>query len=145
MLPASYQSPTTNGEVLTSKDWTPREAADYVSESWRNAVESIIETGLRLVEARERVGHGNWLAAVELMPFGEDSAQLLMKIGRHPVLANTDYSRYLPASWRTLSLLAQLPDEEVVELIDNGTVTSDLTQSEAKKTTPSSLTCWPRN
>lgn len=121
-----------DGEILLSSEWTPQEAAEYVSESWRGAVESIIETGRRLIEAKKRIGHGKWLAAVELMPFGEDSAQLLMRVGGHPVLSNTDYSRYLPSSWRTLAALAQLPAEEVTALIDDGRITSELTQSEAK-------------
>lgn len=113
-------------------EWTPQKAADYVRESWQNAVESIIETGRRLSEAKTRVGHGKWLAAVELMPFTDSTARLLMQISHHPVLSNRDYSPDLPASWRTLSILAQLPAEELTGLIDSGKVTPELQQSEAK-------------
>lgn len=113
-------------------EWTPKEAADYVSDSWRSAVESIIETGRRLVEAKQRVGRGNWLDAVQLMPFGERTAQRLIEISRNPVLSNPTYTSHLPASWMTLATLAQLPAEEVTALIDNGRITPELKQTEAR-------------
>jgi len=122
----------TQAEILQPGEWTPREAASYVRESWQAAVESIIETGRRLDEAKKRVGHGNWLAAVELMPFGESTVKYLMQISVHPVLSNRHYSGDLPASWRTLSVLAQLPADEVESLIGSGRITPDLQQSEAK-------------
>lgn len=120
------------GEILLAGEWTPKEAAEYVSDSWRNAVESIIETGRRLIEAKQRVDHGNWGAAVELMPFGDSTARLLMQTSAHPVLSNQDYSHDLPASWRTLSILAQLPADEVAALIASGKITPDLQQLEAR-------------
>jgi len=90
--------------VLQPGEWTPQEAADYVTEAWQSAVGSIVETGRRLIEAQKKVGHGNWLKAIRLMPFGEDTAQLLQKIAEHPDLSNTDHGRYLPPSWRTLTV-----------------------------------------
>ena len=121
---------TITGEVV--EIWTAQEAASYVCEAWQGAVESIIETGRRLTTAKQRIGHGKWLDAVALMPFGEDSAQLLMKISKHPTLSNTEYIRYLPPSWGTLAVLAQLPADEVSALIDSGEITPELQQSEAK-------------
>lgn len=120
------------GDVLQSGEWTPKEAAEYVSDSWRSAVESIIETGRRLEEAKKRVGYGKWPDAVALMPFGKATADFLRQIAGHPVLSDSYYSRNLPASWRTLAVLAQLPAEEVSALIENGQITPNLEQSEAK-------------
>jgi ParB family chromosome partitioning protein len=118
------------GEVVVP--WTPQYAAGYVRESWQGAVESIIETGRRLQEAKDRVPVGKWLDAVELMPFGESTTKYLIQVAKHPVLSDRHYSGDLPASWRTLSLLAQLPAEEVSSLIASGGITPELQQAEAK-------------
>lgn len=119
-------------EVLLAGEWTPKEAADYVSDSWRNAVDSIIETGRRLIEAKQRVGHGNWLDAVELMPFGDSAARKLMQVSEHPVLSNRDFTTDLPASWMTLATLAQLPAADLTELISAGKITPELKQTQAR-------------
>jgi len=121
---------TITGEIV--EVWTPQEAATYVCEAWQNAVESIIETGRRLKEAKKRVGYGNWPDAVALMPFGKATADFLRQIASHPVLSDSYYSRNLPASWRTLAVLAQLPAEEVSALIDSGQITANLEQAQAK-------------
>jgi N6-adenosine-specific RNA methylase IME4 len=120
------------GEILQPGEWTPTEAAEYVRQSWQTAVESIIETGRRLTEAKRQVGHGNWLAAVDLMPFSEDTAQLLMRVSNHSVLSNTECTRYLPAAWATLAELAKLPAGELLTLIEVGKITPDLQQNEAR-------------
>ena len=119
-------------EILLPGEWTPGEAAVYVTEAWQVAVSSIIETGRRLIEAKQRVGHGNWLAAVDLMPFGRSAAEYLMQTAKHPTLANPDYSSRLPAAWRTLSILAQLPPAELTDLIECRRVTPELQQSQAR-------------
>ena len=75
-------------DVLAAGEWTPQEAATYVAEPWQNAVESIVETGRRLIVAKDRVGHGRWLDAVALMPFGERVAQRLTAVANHPDLSN---------------------------------------------------------
>lgn len=123
---------TTDIEVLTADEWTPQEAASYVSEAWQNAVESIIETGRRLIEAKDRVVHGGWLKAVEMMPFGDRTARFLMEISDHPVLSNRKYTSDLPAAWMTLAILAKLPADELIALIDDGTINPDLQQVEAR-------------
>jgi hypothetical protein len=119
-------------EVLEVGQWTPQEAASHVSEAWQNAVESIVETGRRLNEAKERVGHGRWLDTVALLPFGERTAQRLMLIGSHPDLSNPTHGSYLPASWRTLDVLAQLPEGEIPRRIEAGEITPELDRSTAQ-------------
>jgi N6-adenosine-specific RNA methylase IME4 len=120
------------GEILLAGQWTPVEAAAYVTDAWRAAVSSIIETGRRLTEAKLRVGHGNWLAAVDLMPFGRSTAEYLMQTANHPTLSNPDYGSSLPAAWRTLSILAQLPADELTDLIECREVTPELQQVQAR-------------
>lgn len=120
-------------EVLDSNEWTPSEAAAYVTEPWQNAVESIIETGRRLIEAKQHVAHGHWLEAVALMPFGDSAARKLIQIANHPDLSNQDHGTDLPASWRTLSVLAQLPEGEIPRRIESGDITPELERRQAEE------------
>jgi hypothetical protein len=126
---------TLNGTVLEVGEWTPQEAADHVSEAWQNAVESIVETGRRLTEAKQRVGHGRWLDAVTLMPFSEQTARKLMQVAAHPDLSNRAHVRDLPAAWGTLAVLAQLPAGEVTRRIEAGEITPDLDRATAQQWT----------
>lgn len=121
------------GTLMGPSEWTPQEAADHVSEAWQNAVESIVETGRRLVEAKRRVGHGRWLDAVALMPFGDSTARKLIAIGSHPDLANQEHATDLPASWYTLSVLAQLPAGEIPRRIAAGEITPELDRAKAQE------------
>lgn len=123
---------TLEGLVVPADAWTPQEAASHVSEAWQNAVDSIVETGRRLIEAKERVGHGNWLPTVELLPFGEQTARKLMQITRHPDIANRAHVRDLPPSWGTLHVLSQLPPGEIPKRIEAGEITPELERSTAQ-------------
>lgn len=121
------------GEIVSIGEWTPQEAADHVTEAWQSAVESIVETGRRLIEAKERVGHGRWLDAVALMPFSEQTARRVMQIARHPDLSNRAHGRDLPTSWRTLSVLAQLPPGEIPRRIETHEITPELERAKAQE------------
>lgn len=120
-------------EIVPDGEWTPDEAAAHVSEAWQNAVESIVETGRRLIEAKQRIGHGNWLPTVERLPFGKSTAAALMKVAQHPDLSNFQHVGSLPASWGTLEVLAQLPEGEIPKRIDAGEITPELERSTAQQ------------
>lgn len=123
----------TDVEVIEAEIlWTPREAANHVSEAWQNAVDSIVETGRRLIDAKRNVGHGNWLPTVALLPFGKSTTAALMQIAGHPDLANVRHGGNLPASWRTLSVLAQLPAGEIPKRIEAGEITPELDRATAQ-------------
>lgn len=127
-----------SGAISISSDmpldeaWTPQQAAAHVRAAWQDAVESIIETGRRLIEAKERVGHGQWLPTVELLPFSERTAQRLMTVAQHPDLSNPAHASYLPASWYTLSVLAQLPAGEIPRRIEAHEITPELERATAQ-------------
>lgn len=121
------------GQLIPADAWTPQEAASHIREAWQKAVDSIVETGRRLIESKQRVGHGNWLPLIELLPFGERTAQALMQVARHPDLSNPQYIADLPPSWGTLAVLAQLPPGEIPRRIADGEITSDLEQSAARE------------
>lgn len=119
-------------DILPAGTWTPQEAADYVNEAWRQSVASIVETGRRLIEAKQRVPHGQWLDVVRLTHIGSERAtQMFMKIADHPDLGDANHGADLPLSWRTLSELAQLPVGELPKLIEAGKVTPATERKEA--------------
>lgn len=126
------ESQVLEGQVVPAGAWSPQEAADHVSEAWQNAVGSIVETGRRLIEAKQRVGHGSWLPTVDLLPFGKSAAEALMKVARHPDLSNSQHVGNLPASWGTLAVLAQLPPGEIPKRIEAGEISPDLERSTAQ-------------
>lgn len=121
---------------------SPEEWAAYISESWQKAVESIIETGRRLQEAKKQAGHGNWLKIVELLPYSEATTRYLMQIASNKIISDRHHGDVLPASWRTLATLAQLPSREIASKIKSGEITPELQRStvekwvRAKKPTP---------
>ena len=128
------------GTVISAGEWTPQEAADHVRQAWQNAVESIVETGRRLIEAKARVGHGRWLDTVALLPFGDSTARKLMAVASHPDLANRDHGTDLPPSWRTLAVLAQLPAGEIAKRIESGEITPEIDRATAQQLASSFLT-----
>ena len=109
------------------KQWKTR-----ITESWQKAVASIIETGQLLIQAKQELDRGQWLKLFEdKRPFGEDTAQRLMLIARHPILGNTAYTRHLPPSWYTLYELTKVPQITLKKWIDAGEVSPELEQEEA--------------
>ena len=123
------------GVILPPDAWTPEHAASYITEAWQGAVESIVETGRRLIEAKERVGHGNWLPTVELLPFSDTTARRLIQIAEHPDLSNQAHGPDLPASWRTLYVLSQLPAGEIPRRIEAHEITAELQRATAEQMT----------
>ena len=124
---------TVQSVVLAADEWTPEEAVAYVIESYTKSVRAVIETGQRLIEAKERVPHGSWLPFIEMLPFSESTARKLMQIADHPELANQYHATDLPASWFTLSVLAQLPPGEITSRIKAGEITPELERSKAEE------------
>jgi len=98
-----------------------------------SVVESIVETGRRLIEAKKRVPHGQWLDAIELMPFSQQTVSRLTLIAKHPDISNYAHGRNLPPSWRTLSILAQLPPGEIPRRIEAGEITPELERRQAEE------------
>jgi hypothetical protein len=122
---------------LTVSDQDVRDHSIKIKASWQKAVSSILETGNLLIEAKAALPHGKFSKLFDKeigdLPFGLDTAQLLMKIARNPVLANPDYSRLLPPYWRTLSILSRAKTKQLERWIADGTVTAELEQAGAIK------------
>jgi hypothetical protein len=123
-----------------NKPKTVTEWRNYISEPWQKAVESIVETGQRLIEARGTdeiqglVAHGDWEKIFEKnKPFSVRTARCLIAIAEHPVLSNRQYPAVLPPHWYTLYLLSTIPEHLLLQMIKDGKVHSELTQREAEE------------
>ncbi|MGH3266735.1 MAG: hypothetical protein ACRDNS_32660 [Trebonia sp.] len=75
--------------------------------------------------------HGEWGAAVALMPFSERTVQQLMAIADHPVLSKPHHAAVLPPTWTTLAVLARLSEGALTERIAAGDITPDLDRAAA--------------
>jgi hypothetical protein len=100
---------------------------DQIDVGRRLSVEAIIKTGNKLIEAKAALDHGKWgklfeegplfhtdereLDKPKLLPFGQRTAERLMRIAENPFLSNPTHVSILPPSWGTLDALAGLPIE----------------------------------
>jgi hypothetical protein len=115
--------------------------ADRVNEAWQSTVGGIIDMGRWLVEAKDRLAHGEFgrifaehPEAVERpVPFGARSGQRLMAVASHPVLANATYMSNLPPAWGTLYHLAHMSEPALLAAIEAGEVYPELEQGDAYK------------
>lgn len=119
--------------VLLPGEWSPDEAARYVIDAYAKSVAAVVETGRRLVEAKQSLPHGQWLPMVKLLPFSERTAQDLMRIALHDAIANAQHAADLPSSWTTLAVLAQLPPDEVAQRVKAKQITPEITRKQAQE------------
>lgn len=131
--PSRREPAETNGNShakMTTDDW-----ASAITASWQKAVESIIQTGKLLIEAkaalRAEVGYGSWGEIVEKLPFSWRTADYLMAIAEHPVLSDSQFIANLPPSWGTLADLCALPDNAIKEMIADGRISAGMTRADA--------------
>jgi hypothetical protein len=100
-----------SGGVL-SGDW--RFYSDRITAALRAGVESmverIVEAGTLLIEAKDKVEHGDWGKLVADLPVSGRTVQMLMAIAANPVLSNPKHASDLPPHWYTLYQLTKLPE-----------------------------------
>jgi len=106
-----------------------------INDASRNSSGWIIETGLLLMRAKEQLAHGQWLALWEgrRMRFGLRSAEMLMRIARHPALRNPKNISSLPVSWSILYVLTKLSVDAVESEIARGAIHVELKLAEARR------------
>jgi len=114
--------------------WAPKIHAE-----WRKSVDGILGVGRQLVAAKEACEHGEFLRLFsghespvsEPMPFGDKTAQRLMAIASHDVIANGAHAHHLPCEWTTLYELTKLDDETLIAGIKAGEITPETTRAQA--------------
>jgi hypothetical protein len=115
----------------TANRRTIDEWAQIIRADIRRSVEGIIAAGRNLVEARNEVGHGEWLPLLKHIGIGERTAQRLMFIANNLRLANPTHVSHLPPSWGTVYELVKLLPPDVLEAkIIDGTITPEITRAE---------------
>lgn len=103
--------------------------ADRITAHWRQPVESFFEAGDDLVRAKGELEHGEWEALVDSqLPFGPRTARRLMAISRDDRLRT--HGSVLPPSWRTIYEITKLTDEELDELVADGTINPECERSD---------------
>jgi hypothetical protein len=125
-------------KIRGNEPQTVEEWQNYIAEGPQGEVESVIETGRRLLLAKEKTDPGKWLKIFEgkNKPFSEDTAQRRMAISRNSVLTNTAHVRYLPSAWSTLYELTKIPEPILLQMIQDGRIHPGLRRSEAEVLLP---------
>lgn len=97
-----------------------------INAAWQMGVQSVLETGRLLIEAKKRLPHGEYEAMIERdLPFGARTARRLVNVAESPVLSNRTHASDLPASWMTLYELTKVPETKLIAKIGTANVRSD--------------------
>jgi len=119
------------GEIIQNKDRAYY--ASTINGLVSGMVEAIIETGRLLIEAKDRLDHGEFIPMIEEdLPFERTTAFRFMSIAENRILANVAHGQHLPPSWRTLYELTKLPAPALREKIESGEINPNTTRKEAR-------------
>jgi hypothetical protein len=100
MTPFEVIEPATLPALPSDDDKLEIHYAKRIGAAWRKAVESIIEAGRILIEAKDALPHGRFLAMVQdRLRMGERTAQRLMAIAGDDWISNPTHVSHLPPSW----------------------------------------------
>lgn len=102
-----------------------------IESAWQKSVQSVIEVGNLVKQAKEQLGVSYTLLETEL-PFSSTVAAFLIKIAENPVLSNPAYHARLPNGYNTLYYLASVDEKQLVQQIENGEITPNFTLASAK-------------
>jgi DNA methylase/Protein of unknown function (DUF3102) len=116
------------GLITRGKRLTRKQHAALINEAWRSSVTGILETGRRLIEAKDDLEHGEWQIMFERkeVAVGLKTAQRLMKISNDERLSKGAHVHLLHQSWGTLYELTKLPDDVFEAKIEDGTINPEM-------------------
>jgi hypothetical protein len=134
----------TNGHSTGRPPRTRQEFARLITAAWNRQVSTIVSAGRLLREAKtgpNKLPHGEFLDMFRRnsetgrrdLPFGERTAQKLMAIARHPVLSDPSHESHLPPHVETLYLLTKLPQDQLEQMLTDGTITAETERKEVEK------------
>jgi hypothetical protein len=117
------------------RDW--KWHRDRIAGAWGKQVESIIETGQCLIDAKEELDHGAFEAMVQSkLPFVPNTARRLKIIAEHEIISNRAHAHALPASWMTLYELTKLPPEILIAKLKDGSIHPKLERKDVRAMRP---------
>lgn len=108
-------------------DWRSR-----IEAAWQKSVESVIEVGRLVQQAKLELGASYSLLETEL-PFSSTVAAFLIKIVENPILSDPQYFNRLPNSYNTLYHLSSIDNDELIKQIEDGVITPDYGLVSAKR------------
>jgi hypothetical protein len=122
----------TNGTGANAHRRSRQEHANLINAGWRRTLESVLETGSRLKEAKQELDPADYRAMVdEDLLMAAATARKLRIIASNPVLSDRSHVNSLPASFTTLYELTQLKHDDLRALIEDGTINPKLERAEA--------------
>lgn len=101
--------------------------AEKINAALHKTAANAIETGRLLQGAKQELEHGEFQAMIRRDLYCTPrTAQMFMKIAAHPILTEAKHVSLLPPSWATLYELSKLPDETLIEKLNDGTINPNM-------------------
>jgi hypothetical protein len=124
--------PAAQLDPATREQW-----AALISTAHRQSVEAILKVGHLLIDAKDALEYGEFLAMIESdLPFGPRTAQMLMTVARDARLGSEAAASYLPPSWTTLYALTRLPAGAFERGIAEGVIRPDMIRADVERLLP---------
>jgi hypothetical protein len=107
--------------------------ANRIGAAWRKAVESIIEAGRILIEAKEALP-GRFIGFVEeRLGMSPRTAERLMAIAADTWITDSTHVSHLPPSWGTIYLISTLAVPNRERLLEVGCIRPDMQRADIEK------------
>jgi hypothetical protein len=116
-----------------------KEHAARINEAWSKTVDAIIETGLRIIDARDGLEHGEYIAMVENdLHFSRSMAFRFIAIASDKVLSNVAHVQRLPAAVGTLYDLTVIANKglDLEAAIERGAIHPKMERRDVKALLP---------
>ena len=111
--------------------------AQQITITWRKAAAAIVETGQKLIEAKERLSAAEFFELKKHLSDNEGisvaTLSKLQMIARHPILSQAENFSALPPSYTVLYRLTQADEMAVKEALENGALSSSLQMKDVEK------------
>ena len=118
---------TTLANIRTRQQW-----AEIINSDWRKSIESIIQTGRDLADAKAELPHGEFETMVKSdLDFSPRMAQNLMQVAAHPRIGKANRGSHLPAGWTILRTLSRLSPEDFDWAEEHGLIDKDMSRGSA--------------
>jgi hypothetical protein len=103
-----------------------------INAAWQMSLQSVLETGRLLIEAKKQLPHGDFEAMIRNdLQFSPQTARKIMSIAAHPVISNRAHVRDFPSSWGTLYELTKVPEQKLLAKISDGTINPKMERKQA--------------
>jgi hypothetical protein len=114
--------------VLPRGNW-----AKLITIAWQKQLPSIFEVASLLKSARAELRRGDWAKMIKVdLPFGQSTANKLMKIGACDHLRKSEHVPNLPAHWGTLSELTLLTADQFAHGITTGKINPKMQRKDVR-------------